>query len=267
MGLGARRAWAGRAAARRRPTLTRAASRVVEQCHREQRRRRRTSRPEFDAIEATTAALVELVTARPGLIVLDDLQSADRFTCQVLEHLAWAIRCVSLLIVATWQDGARGMHRLRMNWNAYGSHRRRRHQVARIGRRSHSRADHRHLWGGTQPQFVAGVRDRTGGNPFYVREIVQLLADNDRLGELGSDFRSGTDVPEAVSGVIRRRTSLLPTPTRTLLRVAAVAGSEFAATRLAAVTGSSVPNDRGTRTGPGRRSGYLFDGPAGRLPV
>src|SRR5262249_4377404 len=50
----------------------------------------------------------------------------------------------------------------------------------------------------------------------------------------------GDDVPEAVSGVIRGRMSRLPDASRAALYVAAVVGTEFVASRLAAAAGSSV---------------------------
>lgn len=196
---------------------------------------------EFAAIEATAAALGDLVAARPGLIVLDDLQRADRFTRRVLEHLTSAARCMPMLVVATWQDGgADGVDSAR--------------EFDRFADRTD--VDVLRLTGldavaltrliadiaGVQPcpEFVDGMLDRTGGNPFYVTELVRFLVDNGRVGELDLPLGDDADVPEAVSGVIRRRMADLPEATRSLLRVAAVAGTEFPVSRLAAVAGSSI---------------------------
>lgn len=194
----------------------------------------------FDAIEATASALAELAAARPAVIVLDDLQRADRFTQEVLEHLVSAARCTPLLVVATWQDGgadgpsARTFERIVSRTDV---------EVVKL--RGLDLAATARLIAdasGVTPGdgLVTSIHARTGGNPFYTRELVRLLADNGRLEDFDSGIDAGADVPEAVSGVIRRRMSRLPQATRALLRVAAVIGTEFTATRLATVTASST---------------------------
>lgn len=194
----------------------------------------------FDAIEATTSALTELAAARPAVIVLDDLQRADRFTHEVLEHLVSAARCTPLLIVATWQDGGADVRSARSFERIVG-----RTDVEVVKLRGLDVPATARLIAdatGVTPGdgLVASVHARTGGNPFYARELVRLLADHGRLEDFDSGIDGGADVPEAVSGVIRRRMSRLPQATRTLLQVAAVIGTEFSATRLATVTESSV---------------------------
>ncbi|MDP9164767.1 MAG: AAA family ATPase [Actinomycetota bacterium] len=198
-------------------------------------------RSTFDAVEATTTALAELVAAKPGLIVLDDVQRAGRFTRQVLEHLASAGRCSRLLVVATWQDGGAGGASAARAFDRLAG----RTDVDVLTLRGLDQAAAALLIADTcgataGADFVRGVHDRTGGNPFYVREVVRLLADNGRLDDMEAPFDTESVVPEAVSGVIRRRTSRLPQSTRTVLRVAAVAGTEFAVARLAGVRTASV---------------------------
>lgn len=222
----------------------------------------------FDAIDATASALAELAAARPAVIVLDDLQRADRFTHDVLEHLVSAARCTPLLIVATWQDGggdgpsARTFDRIVGRTDV---------EVVKLrgldlGATSRLVADASGVTPGEG--LVASVHARTGGNPFYTRELVRLLADNGRLEDFDAGIDAGADVPEAVSGVIRRRMSRLPQSTRALLRVAAVLGAEFSATRLATVTESPVSETTGfllpaCEAGliapvPGQQNGFRF---------
>jgi hypothetical protein len=80
--------------------------------------------------------------------------------------------------------------------------------------------------------FVRVLRAQTGGNPFFVRE---LLAD---LVESGAVYRSGErwttdlaaaglEVPEGLRHVIRQRVARLSEPARDALAVAAVAGPTF----------------------------------------
>ena len=69
------------------------------------------------------------------------------------------------------------------------------------------------------------VHDRTGGHPFFVRELLALLAgDGDGGVELDERAVLATAVPAAVHDVVRRRVSLLPAPTQQLMTAAAVLG-------------------------------------------
>ncbi|MGW2156745.1 BTAD domain-containing putative transcriptional regulator [Nonomuraea sp. NPDC001699] len=66
---------------------------------------------------------------------------------------------------------------------------------------------------------VAGIAERTGGNPFYVRESARLLNGEGALVAL-------SEVPEGVRDVLRRRLARLPESGVSVLRLAAVAGRE-----------------------------------------
>jgi hypothetical protein len=68
---------------------------------------------------------------------------------------------------------------------------------------------------------VAGIAERTGGNPFYVRESARLLSGEGALVAL-------SEVPEGVRDVLRRRLARLPDSAVSVLRLAAVAGRESA---------------------------------------
>jgi DNA-binding SARP family transcriptional activator len=66
---------------------------------------------------------------------------------------------------------------------------------------------------------VAGIAERTGGNPFYVRESTRLLGGEGALVAL-------SEVPEGVRDVLRRRFARLPESGVSVMRLAAVAGWE-----------------------------------------
>lgn len=66
---------------------------------------------------------------------------------------------------------------------------------------------------------VAGIAERTGGNPFYVRESARLLSGEGALVAL-------SEVPEGVRDVLRRRLARLPESGVSVLRLAAVVGRE-----------------------------------------
>lgn len=66
---------------------------------------------------------------------------------------------------------------------------------------------------------VAALAERTGGNPFYVKESARLLRGEGELVAL-------SDVPEGVRDVLRRRLARLPDATVAVLRLAAVVGRD-----------------------------------------
>ncbi|WP_153542233.1 AfsR/SARP family transcriptional regulator [Actinomadura macrotermitis] len=71
----------------------------------------------------------------------------------------------------------------------------------------------------TDEETIAGIAERTGGNPFYVRESARLLNGEGALVAL-------SEVPEGVRDVLRRRLARLPEGGVSVLRLAAVAGRE-----------------------------------------
>ena len=69
------------------------------------------------------------------------------------------------------------------------------------------------------PAAVTALAERTGGNPFYVRESARLLDSEGALVAL-------SEVPEGVRDVLRRRLGRLPEASVVVLRLAALAGRE-----------------------------------------
>ncbi|MER7004320.1 BTAD domain-containing putative transcriptional regulator [Dactylosporangium sp. NPDC000555] len=157
---------------------------------------------------------------RPVAIVLDDLHAADVETLMLLGSVAELIEAGGprVLLVAALRP-ADNRERLA------GA-------LAELARRSPVRV---HLDGlaaadvarlvetlartSVDPATLAALAERTGGNPFYVRESAQLLASEGALV-------ATSDVPEGVRDVLRRRLSRLPQPAVAVLRLAAVVGRE-----------------------------------------
>ncbi|MFG2057215.1 BTAD domain-containing putative transcriptional regulator [Micromonospora sp. NPDC048930] len=85
------------------------------------------------------------------------------------------------------------------------------------------------------PAAVRSLHRRSGGNPFFVRELARLLAAE---GAAALDT-----VPAGVRDVIRHRLAQLPEATRTVLRQAAVLGRDVNADVLAALVGEDAMLD------------------------
>jgi DNA-binding SARP family transcriptional activator/tetratricopeptide (TPR) repeat protein len=150
---------------------------------------------------------------RPVAVVLDDLHCADAVTLELLGGGA-GVRA-PILVVAAYR--AEESERLT---ETLGS----------LARTAPLRLDLPGLKGEAVAALVraeceaddatvAGIAERTGGNPFYVRESARLLTSEGALVAL-------SEVPEGVRDVLRRRLARLPESGVSVLRLAAVAGRE-----------------------------------------
>nr|WP_238455406.1 hypothetical protein [Micromonospora sp. ATA51] len=97
-----------------------------------------------------------------------------------------------------------------------------------------------------EPSTVRLLHRRSGGNPFFVRELARLLA--------AEGDAALAAVPAGVRDVIRHRLGQLPEATRTVLRQAAVIGRDVDPEVLAAVAGEDAMLDALDRAGP---AGFL----------
>ncbi|MBN6058358.1 AAA family ATPase [Nonomuraea sp. RK-328] len=157
--------------------------------------------------------LAAAATERPVAVVLDDLHWADTTTLGLLGG-GVGVRAPILVVAAYRPDESEHLTEtlgalartapLRIALPGL--------DVAAVAElvRAESEAD---------DATVAGIAERTGGNPFYVRESARLLNGEGALVAL-------SEVPEGVRDVLRRRLARLPESGVSVLRLAAVAGRE-----------------------------------------
>jgi DNA-binding SARP family transcriptional activator/tetratricopeptide (TPR) repeat protein len=156
----------------------------------------------------------------PLVVVLDDLHWADMASLQLLTHLAGRLTISRLLVVASYRsheaasltDVLAALARvgaIRIELGGLDAEEVQVLAAAVLGRKV-SKDTAEELW------------VRTEGNPFFLRELVELLAGEQRLEQPGT-----VPVPESVREVVLRRITRLPEPTAAVLSVAAVAGREF----------------------------------------
>ncbi len=198
----------------------------------------------FRLHQAVTDALRHVSAERRLLVVLDDLQWADVGSQRLLTHLAAALADAPVVLLVTYRDrDADGGEPLAETLG----------ELARVGRVD--RVDRLELAGigqadvadvmayhfGAEPddELVRLIGDRTGGNPFFVLEVLRLLAGNGWPGRPVSEAAAllAEQVPAGVRDVLRRRLARLPEQTRAVLLVAAVNGHDFDLDVVRAVTG------------------------------
>ncbi|WP_424644773.1 ATP-binding protein [Embleya sp. AB8] len=179
-----------------------------------------TSAGRFRLHRAVWAWLADVARRRPLAILLDDLHRADAETLSLLAAGAGADagEDAPLFVVAAYRpDEVDG----RLTETLAGLARRSPLRLALTGLPPAAAA--RVVAAVSQtpvdPATLTALAERTGGNPFYLRESARLLDSEGALVAL-------SDVPEGVRDVLRRRLARLPDPAVAVLRLASVAGRE-----------------------------------------
>ena len=180
----------------------------------------------FELVEGVVTAVCKLSSLRPLLIILDDLQVADSASCDVLALLTDHLPRLPVDVVG--------------NWTFFGRDRpANRPSFERLIRSSGVKTLHLHglsrdaadglveaLVGGPSPSPVLEfVRTHAAGNPFYIKELVRMIASTNGLQSIPESVED--NVSEAVAGVVRRRLAALDRPCRRMMEAAAVIGPQF----------------------------------------
>lgn len=178
-------------------------------------------------MDAVSRFLDALAHQRPIIVVIDDLHWANESSMSLFEFLARAPGHGAVGLMGAYRhdelpDAAR----------------------ARLGDLA-SRAEHVELAGldgpavaalverlggrPVEPDRAAAIHERTGGHPFFVRELA-LLAGDEQPGQ----------IPVAVRDAVDRRISRLPAPTIAVLEALAVLGSAWVPDVVAAALGATI---------------------------
>lgn len=177
------------------------------------------ARPDGDdrtgLFRAAGAALRAWMTS-PAVLVIDDLQWAPPDTVDLVGHLIHALADVDVLVVVT----SRGHGGPAAAMLAEAARLVPTTTVPLAGLDRDAVGSLLEAHGVVDARSVAGtVRDRTGGNPFLVRELARAASPDGRLDPLV--------VPETLRSWIDQRVAALDPPEEEALAAAAVLGADF----------------------------------------
>ncbi|MGZ6378988.1 MAG: ATP-binding protein, partial [Candidatus Limnocylindrales bacterium] len=198
--------------------------------------------PETDRyrlFEAVVGLLAEISSAVPVLIVLDDLQWADRPTLLLLRHLARSPHNTRVSIMGAYRDvdqwsegfdaALAGLRRERLMVQL---------DVGGLGEAEAMELVRLRVGGTPSLELMQALYRETEGNPFFIEEIVRHLSDfGVRSGEAGARDLERVGLPDDIRDVISRRLERLAPGSIEWLRVAAVLGRDFDAGLLERVLG------------------------------
>lgn len=173
-------------------------------------------------------------SARPLVLILDDVHWADESTLLAAEHIAQRLSDIPVLVLATYRDTeldvarplARTLEVLVRQQHAH------RISLKRLGEDSVRSMLHALSGQEPPPGLVEVIYAETDGNPFFAEEVFKHLSEEGKLFDENGSWRADLvigelDVPEGVKLVIGRRLERLTEPTRVALGIAALTGRRF----------------------------------------
>jgi tetratricopeptide (TPR) repeat protein len=191
-------------------------------------------RARFELFDRVADALRRTTRARPVVLVIDDLHWADAGSWLLLEFVAREIGGLRLLVLGTYRAsdlagrpeiaGVRSAV-LRL---AHGI------PLGGLSVAALRELMAEHLGQAPDDALVAEIAGLTDSNPFFVTEVLRLLA----TATPGGSER--LPIPPGVEQLLHRRLAALPDASRRLLEAAAVAGRDFELTPLVAVLGTPL---------------------------
>ncbi|MBI4517582.1 MAG: AAA family ATPase [Deltaproteobacteria bacterium] len=189
----------------------------------------------FRLFDSIANFLTNAATARPLVLILDDLHWADRPSLLLLQFLARAMESSSLLVLGTYRDiEVTPKHSLADILGTLC----REPLYERLALHGLPEEDVQALlstWGtqevaGTFARFIARVSE---GNPFFIKEFCRHLVEENLVVREGGRWVEHVSagqlaIPQEIRVLIERRLAHLSAPCRRLLTIAAVIGREFA---------------------------------------
>lgn len=181
---------------------------------------------------AVRRLLLRHVLAQPLVIVLEDLHWADESSVALLEHLLPLTNEAPLLFILTSRPEAEHLRRLADRAGELNADSLLHLKLSPLDAADSSALLDFHM--GTAPgdrYLRQQVLSRTGGNPFFIQELVHNVRAAIRSGPATErtvpDGGAPETVPETIEEVILARVDRLKIDTRQLLMRAAVIGREF----------------------------------------
>jgi class 3 adenylate cyclase len=180
----------------------------------------------FRLFDSIAGFLASASASRPLVIVLDDLHWADEPSLLLLQFLARGLGDARLLLIGTYRDVELGrrhpLSRVLGELSGTGGASR----VALHGLSEQDVGRYIEMTAGAEPapELARVVHEQTEGNPFFLAEVVRLLAAE---GTLEAPGAASLTIPQGVRDVVGRRLDRLSEEANEALSAAAAIGRDF----------------------------------------
>lgn len=185
-------------------------------------------------VNAMKAALRANGSARPQVLVMDDLHWSDTATLELIAQVATLAAFEPLLIVCVLRPDRRApswqlLDRLQASLGS---------SFARVDLEPLDASASGELLGNLLqiedlPEGIrAQILERSEGNPFYLEEVLRSLIDGGQVVREGERWRATRDIidariPDTLAGVLSARIDRLPDATKRVAQTASVIGRVF----------------------------------------
>ena len=181
---------------------------------------------QFRLFDAYTRFVRAMSVRSPILIALDDLHWTDKGSLLLLQHLARELSRMRVLIVCTYRDTdlvrTHPLSEALATLNRESGFQR----IVLRGLSKDEAAGYIRTAANVQPapSVLDKIFEETEGNPFFLSEVVNLMAQE---GTLTKESVSDIAIPDGVREALGRRLNRISEEANELLQIAAVAGSVF----------------------------------------
>ena len=180
----------------------------------------------FLAYEAVIEALRDTASDSGVVALIDDLHAADEPSLELLALVAGDLARLPVLLVATLRDTEPSLALDRTLGELLLRRGAERLAVTPLDPREVTALAEQALGSKADAAVCQALFERTGGNVFYLLELMRLLTSEHRDRALIATDVTRLDVPSGVRDVIVRRAARLPDNTRAVVTLAAVAGQD-----------------------------------------
>jgi hypothetical protein len=177
------------------------------------------------------------------VLILDDLHLADPPSLVLLQFLARELGSARIFVVGIYSNV--GLSHYQQFAQFVTESAPERHNVSLHGLTEAEAAQYiENLTGKLPPEkLLSTIRAETGGNPFFIEELVRSFVEEGKFRQPEPDRPSALfKLPEAVRQAVRQRMALLSTDAMVAVRVASIIGSQFNFGLLQCV--SALPHDK-----------------------
>lgn len=192
----------------------------------------------FRLFDSVSTVLTRMAARQPLLLVLDDLHWADRSSLLLLEYVAGPLTVSRLLVVGAYRhievDRRHPLIRTLAELSRQGMT----HRIDLQGLDEQAVGSFSALTAGRPaPDGLSSViHEQTNGNPFFVKEIVQLLLDEERFDQPAEVPTWRIAIPRGIRETMALRRDRLSDNANQVLSIAAVVGRDFGLDVVSAVS-------------------------------
>jgi class 3 adenylate cyclase/DNA polymerase III delta prime subunit len=183
----------------------------------------------FRLFDSLTSFFRNAARERPLVFILDDLHWADKPSLLLLQFLARELGGTRILVIGTYRDVELGRRHPLAETLAELAQLDLSKRVLLRGLQQEDVSRFIELSAGssTSESLVSAVYRETEGNPFFVHEVVRLLASEGRLVDPKTSGTWSVEIPQGIREAVGRRLNHLSDDCNDVLTVASVIGREF----------------------------------------